>query len=123
MTIAGGGTLVTFPALPHPDRCERREHGRVGRQTQTPLTTRSRFTVCDGEISLNRRPIGFISPHAKNGCRVRQTVVQVQNHGVKERATGLEPATSSLGSVAKLTESVRKPLIFNGRRPARFHTR
>jgi hypothetical protein len=37
-----------------------------------------------------------------------------------ERATGLEPATSSLGSRTKLTGSLRKSLIFNGERPAWF---
>jgi len=36
---------------------------------------------------------------------------------------GLEPTTSSLGSVAKLTGTLRKSLIFNGGRPACFSTR
>jgi len=42
---------------------------------------------------------------------------------LKERAMGLEPTTSSLGSVAKLMGSLRKSLIINGARPAWFHTR
>jgi hypothetical protein len=40
-----------------------------------------------------------------------------------ERATGLEPATSSLGSRTTLRGSVRKSLIFHGERPAWFRTR
>ena len=36
---------------------------------------------------------------------------------------GLEPTTSSLGSVAKLMGSVCKSLNFNGGRPAWFRTR
>jgi hypothetical protein len=36
---------------------------------------------------------------------------------------GLEPTTSSLGSVATLTGAMCKSLIFNGGRPACFGTR
>lgn len=36
---------------------------------------------------------------------------------------GLEPTTSSLGSVPKLTGVLRKSLIFNRERPACFGTR
>ena len=36
---------------------------------------------------------------------------------------GLEPTTSSLGSVAKLMGSFYKSLIFNGERPACFSMR
>lgn len=39
---------------------------------------------------------------------------------LEKRAPGLEPATSSLGSVAKLMGSVRDSLIVNGARPAWF---
>jgi hypothetical protein len=66
-----------------------------------------------------------VGPNAKSPGPTRDPAIGSAGltRTLRERATGLKPATSSLGSRAKLTGWLRKSLSFNGERPAWFSPR